>query len=282
MRYFPTVWPRKNIGADEYTLRVRPRFHVPGVNSAMDRVELPEDEAEHLVRVLRLGVGDQVDIFDGRGRLWRAEIVQVGKKSAVVRPIEPATPARELALHLTLIVSVLKGDKMDDVVRDAVMLGVTAIRPVVSERSEISLAAMARGTRVARWQRIAVASAKQCGRAVVPAIHDAVSLDWVWSDPSTHGSPPVDSHSLRARPMRLMCVEPAAALGEVTGVTAITRPAAAADLIVGPEGGWAVAEVAAAHDSGAILMSLGNRTLRADAVPIVALTALLTTWGELT
>ena len=56
---------------------------------------------------------------------------------------------------------------------------------------------------------------------------------------------------------------------------------AAADLIIGPEGGWAVSEVAAAHDSGAILMSLGGRTLRADAVPIVALTALLTTWGEL-
>ena len=52
-------------------------------------------------------------------------------------------------------------------------------------------------------------------------------------------------------------------------------------VIVGPEGGWTVPEVAAAHDSGAILMSLGSRTLRADAVPIVALTALLTTWGEM-
>jgi 16S rRNA (uracil1498-N3)-methyltransferase len=253
---------------------VRPRFHVPGVNSTVDRVELPEDEAEHLVRVLRLGVGDEVDIFDGRGKIWRAEIVQIGKKSATVRPIEPGIPAPELDVHLTLIASVLKGDKMDEVVRDAVMLGVTAIRPVVSERSEIGLAAMARGTRVARWQRIAVASAKQCGRAVVPPVHDAVSLDWVLNekpDPST---------SLRARGVRLMCVEPAAAFGEVIGVHAIKRPPAA-ELIVGPEGGWAVAEVAAAHDSGAILMSLGNRTLRADAVPIIALTALLTTWGEL-
>jgi 16S rRNA (uracil1498-N3)-methyltransferase len=232
----------------------------------MDRVELPEDEAEHLVRVLRLGVGDEVDIFDGQGKLWRAEIVQVGKKSAAVRPIAPGTPARELELHLTLIASVLKGDKMDDVVRDAVMLGVAAIRPVISERSEISLAAMARGTRVARWQRIAVASAKQCGRAVVPTVHDAVSLDWVWNE--------------KPDGARLMCVEPSAALGEVISVHAIKRPDVA-DLIVGPEGGWAVAEVAAAHDSGAILMSLGNRTLRADAVPIVALSALLTTWGEL-
>src|SRR5690349_19790321 len=103
MRYFPTVCPRKNIGAHEYTLRVRPRFHVPGVNSSAVRenshIELPEDEAEHLVRVLRLGVGDEVDVFDGRGGLWRAEVVQAGKKSASIRLIAAAIPARELGLQ---------------------------------------------------------------------------------------------------------------------------------------------------------------------------------------
>ena len=249
---------------------MRPRFHVPGVNSAAahekNSVELPDEEAEHLVRVLRLGVGDDVDVFDGRGNMWRAEVVQIGKKTASVRLLEPGIPARELGIRLALVASVLKGDKMDDVVRDAVMLGVTSIRPVISERSEIGLAAMARSSRIARWQRIAIASAKQCGRAVVPAIHDATPLDWYWKE-KVDGS-------------RLMCLEPSAALGDVLGVHGVPKTAAA-DLIVGPEGGWAVSEVAAAHDSGAILMSLGGRTLRADAVPIVALTALLTAWGEL-
>lgn len=266
MRYFPTVCPRKNICADEYTLRVRPRFHVPGVNSTTARVEMPEDEAEHLVRVLRLGVGDEVDVFDGQGALWRAEIVQVGKKSAVVRPIQEIEPAPELDIALSLVISVLKGDKLDDVVRDAVMLGVASVQPVVSERSEISMSTLAKSSRVARWQRIAVASAKQCGRAVVPLVHDPVPLDRYWES--------------KTDAARLMCVEPSAALGDVFPVQAIPRKFAA-DLIVGPEGGWAVPEIAAAHDCGAILMSLGGRTLRADAVPIIGLTALLTTWGEL-
>ena len=246
---------------------MRPRFHVPGLASTAERVELPEDEAEHLVRVLRLGVGDQVDVFDGRGGSWRAEIVHVGKKSAGVRLIASATPARELGVELSLVVSVLKGDKIDNVVRDAVMLGVTSIRPVISERSEISLAAIARSTRIARWQRIAVASAKQCGRAVVPPIHDAVPLDWYLSE--------------KTAAARVVAVEPSAALGEVLPADRVPR-SSAVDLIIGPEGGWSVAEIASAHDSGAILMSLGARTLRADAVPIIALTALLTTWGELT
>ena len=141
---------------------MRPRFHVPGVTATSTSVELPEDEAEHLVRVLRLGVGDEVEVFDGRGGLWRAEVVQAGKKSAAIRALEPLPAARELEVQLTLVASVLKGDKMDDVVRDAVMLGVAAIQPVVSERAETSMAAMARSGRVARWQRIAVSSAKQC------------------------------------------------------------------------------------------------------------------------
>ena len=266
MRYLPTVCPRKNISADEYTLDVRPRFHVPDVTAASERVALPDDEAEHLVRVLRLGVGDEVDVFDGRGGLWRAEVVAAGKKSAAVRPVQPLQPARELRAHVTLVLSVLKGDKMDDVVRDAVMLGVAAIHPVVSERSEIGLAAMARSNRVARWERIAVSSAKQCGRAVVPPVHAATPLDWYWTE--------------RTDASRVMCVEPSAMLGDTVSVRAVTA-VPAVHLVVGPEGGWSVTEIAAAHDSGAILMSLGARTLRADAVPIVALTALLTTWGEL-
>ena len=256
----------KTSPAHEYTLRVRPRFHVPGVSAASERVELPEDEAEHLARVLRMGVGDEVEIFDGAGTLWRAEIVQVGKKSASVRRLEALEPARELDVAITLVISVLKGDKIDDVVRDAVMLGVTRIKPVISERSEVGLAAMARSNRVARWQRIAVASAKQSGRAVVPPVDAPVPLDWYLSEP------PAGS--------RVFCVEPSAALGEVVPVQRVPKTAAV-DLIVGPEGGWSVAEIAAAHDRGAMLMSLGERTLRADAVPIIAMTALLTTWGEL-
>jgi len=244
---------------------VRPRFHVPGVDATAARIELPEEEAEHLVRVLRLGVGDEVDVFDGRGGMWRAEIVDAGKRSAAVRTLQPLEPAPELEVSITLVLSVLKGDKLDEVIRDAVMLGVAAIRPVIAERSEISAAAIVKGHRIQRWQRIAVASAKQCGRAVVPTVHDAAALSGYWDGP---------------RAERVMCVEPSAAPTGVISVQLVPR-SSAVDVMIGPEGGWSSSEVSTARDSGAILMSLGGRTLRADAVAIVALTALLTTWGEL-
>ena len=145
------------------------------------------------------------------------------------------------------------------------MLGVSSIRPVIAERSEITAAAIARSHRLQRWQRIAVASAKQCGRAVVPAIADPAVLSGYWGEPAGH---------------RVMCVEPSAEASGVLPVQLVPR-SSAIELMIGPEGGWSPSEISAATGSGAILMSLGGRTLRADAVPIVALTALLTTWGEL-
>ncbi len=246
--------------------RVRPRFYVPDLDATAARVPLPDDEAEHLVRVLRLGTGAEVDIFDGRGGLWRAEVVEAGKRSAAVRPIEPVTAAPEIELPITLVISVLKADKMDDVVRDAVMLGAAGILPVVSERSEISLSAVEKSQRVARWQRIAVSSAKQCGRAVVPVVGAARSYAAYLAEPAIG--------------VRLICVEPSSAGGGGRSVREVAKPAAA-HVIVGPEGGWSAVELSAALAVGAVAVSLGGRTLRADAAPIVALTALLTTWGEM-
>ena len=169
---------------------------------------------------------------------------------------------------------------MDDVVRDAVMLGVTGIHPVISERSEISLSAVEKSQRVSRWQRIAISSAKQCGRAVVPVVHPAVT----WAA--------YLSESVGA--VRLICVEPSAGPpstprdpvgppfmgGRVSTMRDIPKPLAV-HVIVGPEGGWAPVELTAALSAGAVPLSLGGRTLRADAAPLVALTALLTTWSEL-
>jgi len=262
---------------------VRPRFYVPDLDPAAASVPLPEDEAEHLGRVLRLGIGAEIEIFDGRGGLWRAEVVAAGKRSAAVRAIAPVPPAPEIGLPLALVISVLKADKMDDVVRDAVMLGVTGICPVVSDRSEISLSTVERSQRVARWQRIAVSSAKQCGRAVVPIVAPACTIASYLATPGSE--------------VRLICVEPSADVdsvglpssnsvgppftgGRVLPVQAIAKPASA-HVIVGPEGGWTPVELTAARAAGAIPMSLGGRTLRADAAPLVALTALLTTWSEL-
>lgn len=258
---------------------MRPRFYVPDLNAMAPSVPLPDDEAEHLVRVLRLGTGAEVEVFDGRGGLWRAEVVEAGKRSASVRALEAVMPAPEVGVPIAVVISILKADKMDDVVRDAVMLGATGVVPVVSERSEISLSTVEKSQRVARWQRIAVSSAKQCGRAVVPVVAPARMFAAYLAEPVS-GATVLDTRGDKPSGLsRLIFVEPSAG-GGVRTVQAVVRPAAA-HVIVGPEGGWSAAELTAAQSAGAIAVSLGGRTLRADAAPLVALTALLTIWSEL-
>ena len=178
----------------------------------------------------------------------------------------PCAPAPEPRIAITLAQAVLKSDKMDEVVRDAVMIGVAAIQPILSSRTETSIDALARGRRRERWQRIAVSSAKQCGRAVVPPIHEPQPF------------PPRSSSELRCPQPVLVLVEPALSSGMSLGGLDVAIPDTAT-LMVGPEGGWSAEEVEAASALGS-LITIGQRTLRADAMGLVALAALFTHWRE--
>jgi 16S rRNA (uracil1498-N3)-methyltransferase len=245
------------------------RFFAPSLDPGDETVVLPREEAEHLSRVLRVGVGDSVAVFDGRGHEFLARVAGIARGATgevrlqVLSRIEPPP---EPAVALTLVQAVLKGDKMDDVVRDAVMMGVAAVQPMVTTRAEITVAALMRG-KVDRWQRVAIASVKQSRRAVLPEIRVPLTFENVLAEPG--GS------------LRLMFVEPGA--GEAESVDTLRAQPAPADaaLFVGPEGGWTEREVAAARAAGVRLVTLGKRTLRADAVPIAAVSVLQFLWGDL-
>src|SRR4029450_1888473 len=105
-------------------------------------------------------------------------VVEAAAKDVVqVRLGEPRDTVPESRLQVTLAQAVLKGDKMDDVVRDAVMIGAAAIRPILTARTETTAAIREKGRRKERWERVAVSSAKQCGRAIVPPILEPVTFD---------------------------------------------------------------------------------------------------------
>src|SRR5690348_9750146 len=135
-----------------------PRFFAPSMDPGDEDVLLPRDEAEHLTRVLRLTVGDTVAVFDGRGNEFLARVAAADRRDVRVQILSRVQPAAEPAVPLTLVQAVLKSDRMDEIVRDAVMLGVAAIQPVVTARAEVTVAALLRGARVDRWKRVALAS----------------------------------------------------------------------------------------------------------------------------
>jgi 16S rRNA (uracil1498-N3)-methyltransferase len=224
-------------------------------------VSLPRDEGQHLTRVLRLGVGDTVSVFDGRGREFLGRVASATGRDVRVQLVSRLEPAAESGVAITLGQAVLKGDKMDEVIRDAVMLGVVASQPIVTKRTETTVAALMKGARLDRWRRVALASVKQSRRAMLPEIRMPLTFETLLDEP--------------ASALRVMLVEPAAS-AEVEPISVLMKAPAPSDLLlfVGPEGGWSEPEWSAAAASGVRLMTLGPRTLRADAVPVAAISVL--------
>ena len=245
-----------------------PRFFAPKLSALDVVVTLPLDEAQHLRQVLRLDVGEIIHIFDGKGRECEAKVEYVGRRDVRVRPIASVQPLPESSLQLTLAPALLKGRQLDLVIRDATMLGVVAIQPLISTNMVVPAAVAQRGSLLDRWRRIAVSSAKQCGRAVVPEVRSPVDVGSLSCNDTSVG--------------RVVLVEPALQVnGAVDLVTLVNqgRPDSLT-LAVGPEGGWTSAEIEKLGNAQFIPLTLGVRTLRAAPAPAVLIAALLSHWGE--
>jgi 16S rRNA (uracil1498-N3)-methyltransferase len=245
-----------------------PRAYAPDAARAGETIALSDDEASHLRRVLRIADGDALRVFNGRGAEFDAVVELASRKGARARLLGERAPAAEPRVRVTLATAVLKGDAMDTVVRDAVMLGVAAVLPVLADRSQTTVAAIGRGRRAARWHRVAVASAKQCGRATVPQIFPVLDVEDV-TRALGDGRLPAPA---------LVLTEPSALVPAAAVTRVPESPPMAATVLTGPEGGWTpqeldrLAKVAQA-------VTLGRLTLRAEAAPAVALAALFTRWN---
>jgi 16S rRNA (uracil1498-N3)-methyltransferase len=235
------------------------RLFVPRANIGGARLRITGAELRHL-RTLRLGRGDRLLAFDETGEEHEVRVERVGGHAADGVILTTHRPARESPLDLTLAPALLKGAKMDLVIEKATELGVRRIAPVVSR---YAIAQGAPPDRVARWRRIALAAAKQSGRTSVPIVDAACPLaDLVrgaWAG------------------LRLIAWE-----GERECLLgALPPPAGAVVVLVGPEGGFAEDEVAAARAQGFTTISLAPRILRAETAALTAAALCQHRWGDL-
>ncbi len=237
----------------------RRRFFAPpsAFTSTKRTITLTADEARHLREVLRLKPGDEVSVFDGVGKEFRARVAQARRESAELdldEEIEPARP--ESPLQITLAVALLKGEKFDLVVQKATELGVYKFAPLMTRFADIKLRDESDASkRVARWQRIALEAAKQSGRAVVPEV-----------------SLPVAFASLLDGSSVLISEKGG------HGLKQIANPITA---IIGSEGGWSDEELDQARAAGAQIVTLGGRILRAETAAITAAALLQHRFGDL-
>ncbi len=228
-----------------------PRW-APGVELA-----LPANASRH-VQVLRLQPGAEIQLFDGRGGEWCAEVLEMGRKTVSVCLRAHAAVERELAGAVTLALGMPANERMDSLVEKATELGVAAIAPLVCERSVLRLAGERAERKAAHWQAIAVAACEQSGRNRVPQIALPITLR--------------DLLAQQAAGHRLLLSLDADALplARWLGPSGSVRTGAIT-LLSGPEGGLAPAEIRSAREAGFVPVSLGSRVLRADTAPLAAL-----------
>ncbi|MBS0382580.1 MAG: 16S rRNA (uracil(1498)-N(3))-methyltransferase [Proteobacteria bacterium] len=240
-----------------------PRFHLDAPLTPDARVQLPAQAAAHALRVLRLQPGDAITLFNGDGNEYRARLVATHGRGASAQVESCVKVETESALRITLAQALARGEKMDWIVQKAIELGVAAIVPIVTERSEVKLDDQRAAKRLDHWRAVVSAACEQAGRAVVPSIEAPQPLAQWLATPATDGA------------LRLM-LHP----GDGTRLRALESVANAVTLAVGPEGGFGERDLAALREAGFRNLVLGPRILRTETAGLAAIAVLQALYGD--
>lgn len=225
------------------------------------RFALPEATSNHLVRVLRLEVGDTCVLFNGDGHDYPARVLSVLKRSAEVEVIDRVEVSNESPLRITLVQGIARGEKMDLILQKATELGVAVIAPVVTDRTEVKLDAERSDKKMNHWRGVTAAACEQCGRARLPVILEPQALDrFAAGDRST----------------RRFVLDPMAGIS--IPQTALREPDLS--LAIGPEGGFSERDLAILKVAGYEGLKLGPRILRTETAGMAAIAAFNALYGD--
>lgn len=249
------------------------RFRVDSFDTGEDGLLDPGAGVHRHLEVLRLGAGEVIHLFDGRGTEMRAELVSIDGSAARLRLLETIERTVESPLETCLVQALpVRGVRIETIVRQSTELGVGRIVPVRARHSPQGKARPSAVRRKAeRWQRIATSAAEQCGRTCVPRVEEPVGFgDLPWESlprPLFIANPTADREGWSRD-------RDAARVADDT-------EGAGASVMVGPEGGWTSEELESARRRGAVELWLGPRVLRSDSAGVVALTLLQYLRGDL-
>jgi len=240
----------------------RRRFFVPPNHIAGRTARLPPEELHHARDVLRLAPGEVVEVFDGEGAGYAGRL-EARESGWVVEDLEPIAARTESPLDLVLALALVKANRFEWALEKATELGVREIVPLAARRSEIRIAAPKLPQKIERWRRIVREAAKQCRREAVPRVEPPLA---------------VEEYLAREAPEteRLLFSELAAAPWD--GRLGAARRV---EVIIGPEGGWAAEETAAAQQAGCRITGFGPRILRAETAAVAALALVQFQAGDL-
>ena len=231
------------------------------------RVELPEQGARYARDVLRLPVGERVELFDGHGLRVLATLTTVDA-SGVIATIQELLPEdeNESSLELTLYQAIPKGDRFEWLLEKCTELGVTRICPIETSRTVVKIKPNKSAQKLERWQKITAGAARQSQRSRVPELLPARSFASALEDLELRGE-----HDLVLVASPPLNLEDGDGGGGFQARLKATPSIATLSIWIGPEGGFTNDEVRALLDAGAQTVSMGPRILRAETAAVTAI-----------
>lgn len=237
-----------------------PRVYQASDLSAQQEIELDAAASQYLLKVLRLRDGARLEIFDGLGAAREAELICAGKRARATLG-QPLVTQTESPLQLHIGLGISKGERMDYAIQKLVETGVSSITPLLTEYTVVKLDPKRAASRQQHWQGIIISACEQCGRNVLPQLHEVTAIG-PWLDNAAadcklafDASATLNLQSIQPVP-KSVCV------------------------LIGPEGGISEVELNYASKCNFRLARLGPRILRTETAAVAIAAALQTLWGD--
>lgn len=236
-----------------------PKFFVKSEDINDHTVTLAGENANHIGNVLRAKTGDMITVCDGEGRDYECEITEITKKYVMAKITDIFTNDNEPDIKITLYQGLPKADKMELVIQKCIEIGVDRIVPVKTEHTVVKLDGK-EDKKLLRWNKIAEAAAKQCGRGKIPVVDRVMNFKEAVDEGSSLDGAVIPYEKEREHSLKSFAKE---FKGRSIGV------------FIGPEGGFSNAEIEYALDKGVKSVTLGKRILRTETAGLVASVILL-------
>ncbi len=242
------------------------RFYIHNDQIQANQAVISGSEAHHMAVVLRLLTGDIVTLITSTSAVWEAHIETISTQEVRLKLIQQ-TPGTASSTSIIVAQALLKARKMDVLVRQLTELGISGFAPYFSSRSIPTPQPVKMKARLDRWERISREAAKQCGSTRLPEVYPATNFQ---------------SLLTLAKPADLKIIFWESKAGDAVKPVGLESGATPANifLVLGPEGGFTLDEIALAKENGFKTAGLGPRILRAETAALAATTLAQYWWGD--
>lgn len=238
-----------------------PRIFSSKALSVSTEIELDKEAGTHISRVLRMSTGQQIELFNGDGFSYFAQIQAIERNQVSVRVVEALEATNESPLNIHLFQGVSRGDKMELTLQKGVELGVTQFTPLITERCGVKLDEKRWQKKLEHWQKVIESACEQCGRNTIPALHPVIKMQAALSQ--------FNDNSFFMHP------EGKQSFKSISADTNLEI-----QLWVGSEGGFSDEEISWVEAHGCKPVQLGPRVLRTETAALAAVSVMNSLWGD--